>query len=154
VVPSSHAKPSRSPPRLGPRKRSGPPGVARVNRIDERDEAAAREKLGDKFPRHIYHAVVCIGAFLLGREPIDAAVVDPNLGDGEAASLIGALNRRDIPFVIYPSSSSARASPWAWGIVAALSIALKLMPALEQTQSEPGSKSCVGGSIFVLGNIF
>ena len=76
---------------------------------------------------------------LLGREPIDAAVVDPNLGDGEAASLIEALNRRDIPFVIYPPSSSAQASPvpcspWAWGIVAALAIALKLMPALEQTQ--------------------
>ena len=76
---------------------------------------------------------------LLGREPIDAAVVDPNLGDGEAASLIEALNRRDIPFVIYPPSSSAQASPvqcspWAWGIVAALAIALKLMPALEQAQ--------------------
>ena len=76
---------------------------------------------------------------LLGREPIDAAVVDRNLGDGEAASSIEALNRRDIPFVIYPPSSSAQASssqctPWAWGIVAALSIALKLMPALEQTQ--------------------
>jgi hypothetical protein len=77
--------------------------------------------------------------FLLGREPIDAAVVDPNLGDGEAASLIEALNRREIPFVIYPPSISAQASPvpcspWACGIVAALAIALKLMPALEQTQ--------------------
>jgi CheY-like chemotaxis protein len=77
--------------------------------------------------------------FLLGREPIDAAVVDPNLGDGEAASLIEALNRRDIPFVIYPPSSSPQASPvpcspWACGIVAALALALKLMPALEQTQ--------------------
>jgi len=76
---------------------------------------------------------------LLRREPIDAAVVDPNLGDGEAASLIEALNRRDIPFVIYPPSSSAQASPvpcspWAWGIVAALAVTLKLMPALEQTQ--------------------
>ena len=76
--------------------------------------------------------------FLLGREPIDAAVVDPNLGDGEAASLIEALNRRDIPFVIYPPSSSTQASsaqcsPWACGIVAALAIALKLTPALEQT---------------------
>ena len=49
---------------------------------------------------------------LLGREPIDAAVVDPNLGDGEAPSLIEALNRRDIPFVIYPPSTSASA-PWA-----------------------------------------
>jgi hypothetical protein len=63
----------------------------------------------------------------------------PRLGDGEAASLIEALNRREIPFVIYPPSISAQASPvpcspWACGIVAALSIALKLMPALEQTQ--------------------
>ena len=48
---------------------------------------------------------------LLGREPIDAAVVDPNLGDGEAPSLIEALNRRDIPFVIYPPSTSAQGSP-------------------------------------------
>ena len=76
---------------------------------------------------------------LLGREPIDAAVVDPNLGDGEAASLIEALNRRDIPFVIYPPSSSVQASPdhcspWTCGIVAALAVALKLMPALEQAQ--------------------
>ena len=76
---------------------------------------------------------------LLGREPIDAAVVDPNLGDGEAPSLIEALNRREIPFVIYPPSTSAQASsvpcsPWACGIVAALAIALKLMPALEQAQ--------------------
>src|SRR3954447_21851604 len=74
---------------------------------------------------------------LLG--PSISRFVDPNLGDGEAASLIEALNRRGIPFVIYPPSSSAQAasaqcSPWAWGIVAALSIALKLMPALEQTQ--------------------
>jgi CheY-like chemotaxis protein len=77
--------------------------------------------------------------FLLGREPIDAAVVDPNLGDGEAASLIEALNRREIPFVIYPPSTSAQASPvpcspWGCWIVAALAIALKVMPALEQTQ--------------------
>jgi CheY-like chemotaxis protein len=75
---------------------------------------------------------------LLRRESIDAAVVDPNLGDGEAATLIEALNRRDIPFVIYPPSISAQApvpcSPWGCGIVAALSIALKLMPALEQAQ--------------------
>jgi CheY-like chemotaxis protein len=77
--------------------------------------------------------------FLLGREPIDAAVVDPNLGDGEAASLIEALNGREIPFVIYPPSTSAQASPvpcspWGCWIVAALAIALKVMPALEQTQ--------------------
>ena len=76
---------------------------------------------------------------LLRREPIDAAVVDPNLGDGEVASLIESLNRREISFVIYPPSISAQASPvpcspWGCGIVAALAIALKLMPVLEQAQ--------------------
>src|SRR3954453_19375437 len=76
---------------------------------------------------------------LLGREPIDVAVVDANLGDGEAASLIEALNRRDIPFLVCPPSTSAqgspeRYSPWAYGTIAALAVALKLMPALEQAQ--------------------
>ena len=40
---------------------------------------------------------------LLGHEPIDAAIVDPNLGDGEAASLIAALNRRGVPICDLPS---------------------------------------------------
>jgi hypothetical protein len=31
------------------------------------------------------------------RATIDAAVVDPNLADGETSSLIEALNRREIP---------------------------------------------------------
>src|SRR5215207_9848445 len=66
-------------------------------------------------------------------------LVDSKLGDGEAASLIQALNRRGIPVVIYPPSTSAQASPEqyspsACGIVAALAIAMKLMPALEQAQ--------------------
>src|SRR3954471_16063742 len=74
---------------------------------------------------------------LLGREPIDAAVVDPNLGDGEAASLIEALNRRDIPFVIYPAAMAANTSPalfspWVWSLVT-VAIGLKLIPTLEQT---------------------
>jgi hypothetical protein len=29
-----------------------------VNEFDEQDEAAAREKIGDKFPRHTYPAIV------------------------------------------------------------------------------------------------
>jgi hypothetical protein len=75
--------------------------------------------------------------FLIGHEPIDAAVVDPDLGDCGSASVTEALSRRNIPFVTYPPSSSPQGSlcsPWAWGLVAALAIALKLMPALEQTQ--------------------
>jgi CheY-like chemotaxis protein len=76
---------------------------------------------------------------LLNHEPVDIALVDPNLGDGEAASLIEALNRRGVPFVTYPAAMAANTppapcSPWAWSLVTALAIALKLMPALEQTQ--------------------
>jgi DNA-binding NarL/FixJ family response regulator len=33
---------------------------------------------------------------LLNHESVDIAIVDPNLGDGEAASLIQALNRRGV----------------------------------------------------------
>ena len=76
---------------------------------------------------------------LLDHEPVDIAIVDPNLGDGEAASVVAALNRRGVPFVTYPASIPANtlpapSSPWAWSLVTALVIALKLMPALEQTQ--------------------
>jgi 3'-5' exonuclease len=40
------------------------PCVARVSGFDEHDEAAAREKLGDKFPKLIFHNIVCIGALI------------------------------------------------------------------------------------------
>jgi predicted PolB exonuclease-like 3'-5' exonuclease len=43
------------------------PCVARVNGFDEADEAAAREKLGDKFPKLIFHNIVCIGALIAER---------------------------------------------------------------------------------------
>ena len=76
---------------------------------------------------------------LLDHDPVDSAIVDPNLGDGEAASVIATLNKCGVPFVTYPSSipantSPAPSSPWAWSLVTALAIALKLMPALEQAQ--------------------
>src|SRR5215203_2923586 len=43
------------------------PCVARVNGFDEADEAVAREKLGDKFPKLIHRAIVCIGALIAER---------------------------------------------------------------------------------------
>src|SRR3954449_11355660 len=46
---------------------------------------------------------------LLG--PSISRFVDPNLGAGEAASLIEALNRRGIPFVTYPAASTANTPP-------------------------------------------
>jgi 3'-5' exonuclease len=43
------------------------PCVARVNGFDETDEAGAREKLGEKFPKLIFHKIVCIGALIADR---------------------------------------------------------------------------------------
>jgi 3'-5' exonuclease len=43
------------------------PCVARVNGFDEQDEAAAREALGEKFPKLIFHKIVCIGALIADR---------------------------------------------------------------------------------------
>ena len=76
---------------------------------------------------------------LLNHEHVDIAIVDPNLGDGEAAFVIETLNRRGVPFISYRAAMAANTSPapfspWAWSLVTALAIGLKLMPALEQTQ--------------------
>jgi 3'-5' exonuclease len=43
------------------------PCIARVNGFDEADEAAAREKLGEKFPKLIFHKIVCIGTLIADR---------------------------------------------------------------------------------------
>src|SRR5215212_11086580 len=41
--------------------------AARVHGLDESDDAAAREKLGEKFPRLIFHKIVCIGGLIAER---------------------------------------------------------------------------------------
>ena len=43
------------------------PTVARVHGLNEADEAAAREVLGEKFPKLIFHRIVCIGALIAER---------------------------------------------------------------------------------------
>jgi|SRR5215218_9063710 hypothetical protein len=43
------------------------PCVARVNGFEESDEEAAREKLGEKFPKLIFHKIVCIGGLIAER---------------------------------------------------------------------------------------
>ncbi len=44
------------------------PCVARVHSIDERDQAACREALGDKFPKLPFHKIACIGALIAERQ--------------------------------------------------------------------------------------
>ena len=50
-------------------------------------------EMGDKFPKHIYHSIVCIGALVAHREP-ERWVVDafgaPHCGERPEKELIGA----------------------------------------------------------------
>jgi len=54
-------------------------GVAAANNLVGRTDEEVRELLGDKFPKHIYHSIVCIGALIAQRRE-----------DGWAVSAIGA----------------------------------------------------------------
>jgi predicted PolB exonuclease-like 3'-5' exonuclease len=67
------------------------PCVARVNGFDEQDEAAAREKLGEKFPKHIFHRIVTIGALLAERVEgvwTVRSLGAPNISERSEAELI------------------------------------------------------------------
>ena len=49
-------------------------GFAIANDLVGKTEAEIREAIGDKFPKHIYHSIVCIGALVAHREPDHWAV--------------------------------------------------------------------------------
>src|SRR4051794_12183765 len=44
-------------------------GFAAANDLVGKSDVEVREALGDKFPKHIYHSIVCIGALIAHREP-------------------------------------------------------------------------------------
>jgi predicted PolB exonuclease-like 3'-5' exonuclease len=67
------------------------PCIARVNGFDESDEAAAREKLGEKFPKLIFHKIVCIGALIAERVEgtwVLRSLGAPNIAERSEAELI------------------------------------------------------------------
>ena len=39
-------------------------GFAAANDLVGKSDVEAREAIGDKFPKHIYHSIVCIGALI------------------------------------------------------------------------------------------
>ena len=43
------------------------PGFAVANNLVGQRDADIREALGNKFPKHIYHTIVCIGALVTAR---------------------------------------------------------------------------------------
>jgi hypothetical protein len=50
-------------------------GFAAANDLVGKSDVEVREAIGDKFPKHIYHSIVCIGALIAHREP-DCWAVD------------------------------------------------------------------------------
>ena len=44
-------------------------GFAAANDLVGKSDVDVREAIGDKFPKHIYHSIVCIGALMVVRHP-------------------------------------------------------------------------------------
>jgi 3'-5' exonuclease len=68
-------------------------GFAAANGHDGKSDDEIRAELGDKFPKHIYHSIICIGA-LIAHQQDDYWVVDalgaPHVGDRSERELIAA----------------------------------------------------------------
>jgi 3'-5' exonuclease len=66
-------------------------GFAAANGHEGKSDDEIRAAMGDKFPKHIYHSIICIGA-LVAHEENDSWVVDalgaPNIGDRSEKELI------------------------------------------------------------------
>jgi len=65
-------------------------GFAAANYLVGKTDAEIREVMGDKFPKHIYHSIVCIGALVAHREDGNWAV------DAIGAPHIGERNEKDL----------------------------------------------------------
>ena len=68
-------------------------GFAAAHDLVGKSDAEVREAIGDKFPKHIYHSIVCIGALIAHREPehwaVDA-IGAPHVGERTEKELITA----------------------------------------------------------------
>jgi predicted PolB exonuclease-like 3'-5' exonuclease len=68
-------------------------GFAAANGLSDKTAEEVRELMGDKFPRHIYHSIVCIGA-LIAHQQEDLWIIDalgaPHVGERSEGELIQA----------------------------------------------------------------
>jgi 3'-5' exonuclease len=68
-------------------------GFAAANDLVGKSDVEVREAIGEKFPKHIYHSIVCIGALIAHRESdywaVDA-VGAPHVGERTEKELITA----------------------------------------------------------------
>ena len=68
-------------------------GFARANKLDGKTDEEIREAIGDKFPKHVYHSIICISALIASDRgthwEIDALGA-PHVGDRTEKELITA----------------------------------------------------------------
>jgi hypothetical protein len=68
-------------------------GFAAANGLQGMSDDEVRAVLGDKFPKHIYHSIICIGALVAHREDghwTVAALGAPHVGERSEKALISA----------------------------------------------------------------
>ncbi len=84
-------------------------GFAAANDLIGKTDDEIREAIGDKFPKHIYHSIVCIGALVAHKErdhwAIDA-VGAPHVGERTEKQLISAFVDKIIVLVGYGTLDS------------------------------------------------
>ena len=51
-------------------------GFAAANSLEDKTDDEIRAAIGEKFPKHIYHSIICIGALVARREDGGHWVVD------------------------------------------------------------------------------
>ncbi|MGO9170760.1 MAG: hypothetical protein ACLP7P_02175 [Rhodomicrobium sp.] len=69
------------------------PGFAAANGLSGSTDDEVLAAIGDKFPKHIYHSIVCIGALVAHREQgcwIVDALGAPHIGERTEKQLIAA----------------------------------------------------------------
>jgi 3'-5' exonuclease len=80
-------------------------GFAAANDLLGKSDVEIREAMGDKFPKHIYHSIVCIGALIAHWEP-----------DHWAVDAVGAPGRGEVRFILLGPSSCRNAPAKFWGL--------------------------------------
>ena len=73
--------------------------VARIHGLPTTETEIIREVLGEKFPKHLFHSIVCIGALIARRATIPGpwevvALGGPHIGERTEAELIAAFVAR------------------------------------------------------------
>ena len=67
-------------------------GFAAANGHDGKTDDEIRAAMGDKFPKHIYHSIICIGALVAhqqdGRWTVDARRATRRRAVGEGVDLV------------------------------------------------------------------